>query len=207
MDRNTIMSLIALAGKKCQKHMESMIKDLDVADVQMDEIWSYVRKKERRRVGDEKDANEIGDAWGFLAIERGTKLILAFHLGKRDAASTDMFVYKLSVATSQKRFQLTSDGFYAYPPAVQMFLNRRVHYAALSTQESDSICPNLIDPNVAIERSRGPYLFENGVVRCSQPCLRISQHVHPNCPNSRNPRLERTISQCLRQTRAYGGNG
>jgi len=64
-------------------------------------------------------------------MERNTKLVLCHHLGKRDAASTDRFVCKLAEATSNQKYQLTSDGFTPYVTAVKIFLPGRVHFAQL----------------------------------------------------------------------------
>jgi hypothetical protein len=56
---------------------------------------------------------------------------LAYHLGKRDTPSTDAFIGKLRYATSDDRFQLTSDGFKPYIKAVEMLLTKRVDFAQL----------------------------------------------------------------------------
>lgn len=129
--RDTILRLLVLAGERCQRLMDEKFKGLDVKDVQVDEIWGYVGKKEGHKWDFEKDIPDIGDAYCFVAIERDTKLVLAHHLGKRDALSTDKFIHKLALATSPQRYQLTSDGFKAYVKAVQMFLVGRVHFAQL----------------------------------------------------------------------------
>lgn len=129
--RDTILRLLVLAGERCQRLIETRIKGLEVRDVQVDEIWGYVGKKEGHKWNHEKDIPDIGDAYCFIAIERETKLVLTYHLGKRDALSTDKFIYKLALATGQNRYQLTSDGWKAYVKAVQMFLGGRVHFAQL----------------------------------------------------------------------------
>jgi IS1 family transposase len=72
----------------------------------------------------------VGDAYTFVGIERNTKLILAWHLGKRDAPNTEAFTEKLSRATSG-HFQLTTDGLQSYPDAVSYSLGTRVDYAQL----------------------------------------------------------------------------
>jgi len=77
------------------------------------------------------DAFELGDAYCFIGIERTTKLILAHHLGKRDQIATNAFLDKLSIATSWKLFQLSTDGFKCYPKAVPRFLGGRVDFATL----------------------------------------------------------------------------
>ena len=65
-----------------------------------------------------------------MAIERTSKLILAWHLGRRTAEDTELFTEKLDQATSG-RFQLTTDGFAAYPDAVHYSLGTRVDFAQL----------------------------------------------------------------------------
>jgi IS1 family transposase len=64
-------------------------------------------------------------------MERRTKLVLAYHLGKRTAKSTDAFIGKLAYATSMDRFQLTTDGFGPYVSAVKLLLRDRVDFAQL----------------------------------------------------------------------------
>lgn len=129
--RDTILRLLVLAGQRCQNLMDRMIRNVDVRDVEVDEIWGYVQKKEGHKWAHEQTVFEIGDAWCFVAIERNTKMVLAHYLGKRDAASTDVFIHKLSMATSQQRYQLSSDGLKTYVKSVQMFLGSRVHFAQL----------------------------------------------------------------------------
>lgn len=129
--RDTILRLLALAGKRCERLMLDRIKNVFVQDVQVDEIWGYVFKKEGHKWNHEKDIQEIGDAYCFVGIERNTKLILAYHLGKRDMVATDTFIGKLRYATAASRYQLTSDGFKPYVKAVQMLLRDRVDFAQL----------------------------------------------------------------------------
>jgi hypothetical protein len=46
--------------------------------VQCDEIWGFVFKKEAHRWPEEANDQSIGDAHCFVALERSTKLVLAF---------------------------------------------------------------------------------------------------------------------------------
>jgi transposase-like protein/IS1 family transposase len=131
MDRNTIMSLLVKAGERCEKLMEEKLQGLDVRDVEVDEIWGYVFKKEARRTAYEQDFAEIGDAYCFVGMERNTKLILAHFLGKRNAPSTEHFIAKLARATSSFPYQLTTDGFQPYIKAIKRHLSGRVHFGQL----------------------------------------------------------------------------
>lgn len=131
MDRNTIMRLLVRAGDRCETLMLSTIHRLTVRDVEADEIWGYVQKKEGHKAPHEESIEEIGDAYCFVGMERNTKLVLAYHLGKRNKPATEAFIEKLRYATSDSRFQITTDGFKPYVNAVDMILGSRVDFAQL----------------------------------------------------------------------------
>ena len=71
-----------------------------------------------------------GDAYCFVAIERNTKLVLTWHLGRRTARDTFAFAEKINEAT-QGQFQITTDGFKPYFDAVHHSLGTRVDFAQL----------------------------------------------------------------------------
>jgi len=129
--RDTILKLLILAGSRSMQRMKQMIRNVPVEDVQADEIWGFCFKKERNRWEHEKDVYEIGDAWCYIAIERHTKLILAWHLGKRDPETTFKFIGKLRYATGEQRFQLTTDGLSLYKSAIGLQLHGYADYAQL----------------------------------------------------------------------------
>ena len=54
----------------------------------------------------------------FVAIERNTKLVLNFALGRRNQQTTDVFIEGLRAATSRQHFQITTDGFAPYRSAI-----------------------------------------------------------------------------------------
>jgi IS1 family transposase len=73
---------------------------------------------------------EMGDAYTFVGIERESKLALAFHLGRRTTEDASFFAAKLAAATTG-RFQLSTDGFNAYPAAIEEHLGGRVDYGQI----------------------------------------------------------------------------
>jgi IS1 family transposase len=61
------------------------LTNVPVRDVQADEIWSFVGKKEKwRRPG---DSPMVGDCYTFIAMETHTKLVLNVTVGRRDQAN------------------------------------------------------------------------------------------------------------------------
>jgi IS1 family transposase len=130
LDKKTIMSLLEIAGAKCEALMAERVRNVPVSDVQADEIWGFVGKKESRKC--HGDTWRIGDAWTFIAIERHTKIVLAYEVGKRTVSSATRFITKLAAATDmEQRWQLTTDGLNAYPFPVGNILGDRVDYAQL----------------------------------------------------------------------------
>lgn len=123
----TILKL--LAGEKCEKIMARWVRNVNVRDVEADECWSFIKKKQKR-VRPDDDPN-YGDAYTFVAIERHSKLVLNFALGKRDQATTDIFIEGLRAATSPSHFQITTDGFGPYRSAIPNSLDDRVDFAML----------------------------------------------------------------------------
>ena len=72
----------------------------------------------------------MGDCYTFTAIERTTKLLLAWHVGKRCPEDTRAFAEKLWHATNG-RFQQTTDGFKPYLTAIPEIFGRNLDYATL----------------------------------------------------------------------------
>jgi transposase-like protein/IS1 family transposase len=125
----TILKLLVLAGEKCEKVMGRLVVNVKVRDVECDELWSFIGKKQKRVRAD--DDQNLGDAYTFVAIERHSKLVLNFALGKRDQATTDVFIEGLRAATAPDHFQVTTDGFAPYRTAIPNTLEDRADYAML----------------------------------------------------------------------------
>jgi transposase-like protein/IS1 family transposase len=131
LDINTLMRILVKAGEKCEKLMGRTLVNIPVKDVQCDEIWGYVGKKEAHKLPVESDDDSIGDAYCFVAIELNTKLVLNFALGRRTQEMTDTFIEGLRAATAPQRFQLSADGFHPYVSAITTTLSDRCDFAQL----------------------------------------------------------------------------
>jgi IS1 family transposase len=129
--RDTILRLMVRAAARCEKIMGERIRNVPVRDVQCDEIWGYVQKKEAHKWPWEANDESVGDAYCFVAIERYSKLVLNFALGRRSQATTDQFIEGLRQATAPQRFQITTDGFQPYISAITTTLSDRVDYGML----------------------------------------------------------------------------
>jgi IS1 family transposase len=127
--RDTILATMVAAGERCQHFLETAVRGVAVLDVQADEVWGFVGCKEKTR--ERRDyPDDMGDAYCFTALERASKFIITWHLGKRCPADTYAFAQKLRDATNG-RFQLTTDGFRPYLTAILGTLGGRVDFATL----------------------------------------------------------------------------
>ena len=127
----TILKLLVEIGAGSEQLLSETVKSVAVQDVQADEVWGYIRckqaTKDRKGIADP----EAGDAYCWIGLERHTKLVLCWHLGRRNSYDAHDFMAKLSAAAGAGRFQLTTDGLNAYPDAVEYNLGARVDYAQL----------------------------------------------------------------------------
>jgi IS1 family transposase/transposase-like protein len=146
--RDTIMRLLRKAGTKCETLLNSLVRGVEVKDVQADELWCFVGMKEKTKVRKGKTDPELGDAYTFIGLERGSKLALAWHLGRRTSDDASRFMAKLSAAAACPKgkagedlpYQLTTDGFNAYPEAVARHLGGDVDYGMLiKTYSSETV--------------------------------------------------------------------
>ena len=128
--RDTVMRLLRVAGAKCEALLDRLVRDVEVEDVQADELWSFVGMKEKTKHRKHITDPEMGDAYTFVGIERTSKLVLAWHLGRRNTWDAHDFIEKLATATTG-RFQLSTDGFNGYPNAVEFALGARVDFGQL----------------------------------------------------------------------------
>jgi transposase-like protein/IS1 family transposase len=130
LHRDAIMELLLIAGERCERLMDTLIQDVPVSDVQCDELWSFIGKKEKNTTFE--DSEFMGDSYTWVAIEARTKLVLSFVVGKRTLHHASELTRKLRRATSPtKRFQLTSDGLQHYIAAVDLNLADRCDFAQL----------------------------------------------------------------------------
>lgn len=131
VEPKTVLAMLKLAGENCERLMGKLIVNVPVKDVQCDEIWGFVGKKESHKLPAEANDESIGDAYCFVAIERNTKLVLNFALGRRSQATTDAFIEGLRAATAPQQYQISTDGFQPYVSAITTTLSDRCDFAQL----------------------------------------------------------------------------
>jgi len=127
--KNTVSKLLIEVGEACAAYQDAHLRDLPCKRIQVDEIWSFVGKKQRR-VTRLDDNERVGDIWTWTAICADTKLVPSWLVGLRDGGYAMAFMDDLASRLAS-RVQLTSDGHRAYLEAVEGAFGGDVDYAQL----------------------------------------------------------------------------
>jgi IS1 family transposase len=115
--KGTVLRLLADVGAACIEYQDKALRNLPCRELQLDELWSFVGRKERTATEAQK-ARGLGDAWIWTAIDTQTKLIPCWHVGSRDADAAFTFTEDLA-ARLANRVQITTDGLRVYVSAIE----------------------------------------------------------------------------------------
>jgi IS1 family transposase len=124
--RDTVMRLMVEVGTGCARLMDERMRQLPSKRIQVDEIWSYVGKKQRQ-VTPEDNVSRVGDQWTFVALDPDTKIVPAFRIGKRDLRTATAFMTDLRERLAN-RVQISSDALAAYVDATEQAFGADVDY-------------------------------------------------------------------------------
>lgn len=143
--RTTIMSHMVQFGTACRRFMDGELRNLTLGHVEIDEIWTFVEKKQARLTIQEREERaDIGDIYVWTAIDNESKLLASHVVGKRSADNARRLMMDLrsritlprpheADVTGQYRkvLQISTDGFAAYPEAVDLAFGPYVKYGQI----------------------------------------------------------------------------
>ena len=151
--RTTTAKLMLSVGERMRGFMDRRMKNLKLKHLQCDEIWTFVLKKQARLKPAERDDPALGDQFLFVAIDEATKLIPNFVLGKRTAENTCAFMDDLvrrivvpPLLQPGPRPMVSTDGFAAYPNAVDGAFGGGVDYGTIIKDFTESEQPGRYGP-------------------------------------------------------------
>ncbi len=153
--RDTVMRLMVEVGNGCAKLMDAEMRDLACQRIQVDEIWSFVGKKQRQLTAQD-DKNRLGDQWTFVALDPETKLVPVWRIGKRDLPTATAFLTDLSERLTN-RVQLSSDALSAYVDATEQAFGVDVDYGqAVKFYDAEPAGPGRYSPPKVTYSERTP---------------------------------------------------
>jgi len=134
LDKDTVQRIMEQAGRQCFDFLARTMQNVRATDIQCDELWSYVGCKERTAFF--QNAGEgCGDCYVFTAIDRNTKLLFCFHVGRRSAEDATLFADKLALCISDAiRPHVSTDGYNPYHTAIPAAFGYNVDHGMLIKQ-------------------------------------------------------------------------
>ncbi len=122
INKNTVGRLIERTGEHCARLNNCFLRNLTVEECQLDEMWSFIYKKEKNLTEFEKLQSEYGDTWIWIAFDPVNKILIADEMGSR----TQLKAYELlkNVKTRIKQGMIpffTSDNLNYYENAILYF--------------------------------------------------------------------------------------
>jgi IS1 family transposase len=131
VEKRTVLNLLKTAGDCCERFMERALRDVPVRDLQLDECWTYCLKKEGHLLPEEMKDENIGSQYVYIGLERTSKLVVAWHLGKRDRDNTYEFISKVRRATASNQFDISTDAWPPYVPEIDLQLSDRANHSVV----------------------------------------------------------------------------
>jgi IS1 family transposase len=138
----TVLRHLVSAGEECRQFLNDNLVDLNVRHLELDELWTFCVKKQRRVRPEEIGNPGLGDQYLYIALDMDSKLICSYAVGKRDMETTRWFLDDLSgriifpkagdvLMGTAVRPQISTDAFNAYQDAMADTFGRRVNYGQL----------------------------------------------------------------------------
>jgi len=118
--------------------MSRTAKDLDCYRLELDEIWTFCRKKQNRLKNEEKNNDSLGDQFVFYAIDPMSKFVPTWIIGKRNSQNTLILIKQIKSTLNGMHPQISTDAFPAYIDAVDEVFGCEVDHAMI-TKEYDSV--------------------------------------------------------------------
>lgn len=134
VNKKTVIRLLVEAGGQTKEILDVQMVNIKSRFMQIDEIWTYVGKKQRLRK--EMDNLELGDQYVFVAMDAETKLVPAFKVGKRTMETTCSFIKDLQYRIIT-RFQLSTDSFKPYFNVVDEVFGEDVDYGQIHKEYAE----------------------------------------------------------------------
>lgn len=134
VDKDTVLHWLPILGRHGQGVLNYFFRNLHLVECQLDELWTFIYKKEAHLTPLEKLAEVYGDAWVWMAFSPIYKVVPAWVVGKRTLAHARRLVFRLKSATDGHIPFFTSDELPHYADALLDVYGQWIHPARHGTR-------------------------------------------------------------------------
>src|SRR6185312_11869964 len=128
VNRGTVAALALKMGRGCAELHDRMMVGLRVNRLELDELWSYVGKKQKNVT--RKDVAVTGDQYTYVALAASTRAIITYRTGKRDSDTTLEFIHDLRERVIGYP-EISTDGFHPYKSAIRAAFSGRASHGVI----------------------------------------------------------------------------
>jgi IS1 family transposase len=129
--RDTIMRLGVKVGQGCAAVHGKLMTNLHVSRIELDEVWSFVKKK--RKNVKEVDPDTVGDQFIYLAMDSTGKAILSWLVGKRNYRNTLCLAEDVRIRVLGEP-EFSTDGYVPYLKAVDLAFDGKASHGIVDKQ-------------------------------------------------------------------------
>lgn len=118
-------------GRGCAELYDRMMVGIRTSRLELDELWSYVGKKQARVNKNALGAAAVGDQYTYIALAASTRAIVAYRTGKRDSGTTHDFIADLRERVIGSP-EISTDGFKPYQNAIRAEFGNRIAHGVVN---------------------------------------------------------------------------
>lgn len=118
VNKKTVLLALTKAGSHAKQVSRFFLRNMRCSECQLDEMWSFVGKKEKNLDSVEKLQGILGDAWVWIAFDAVTKIVLASVVGKRTLSHTVSLLEEVKRVTAEMPELFSSDQLDHYANAL-----------------------------------------------------------------------------------------
>jgi IS1 family transposase len=118
VDKDTVGQWVPHLGRHSWRVMAYFFRNLHITECQLDELWTFVRKKENRLAPVEQVLGIYGDAWTWIAFAPACKLVVTWVVGKRTLTEAKQLIKRLKTSLNGHIPFFTSDELPHYADAL-----------------------------------------------------------------------------------------
>ncbi len=131
VNRGSVAALALKVGRGAAELHDRMMVGVRTGRLELDELWSYVGKKQAQVDKTELGAAAVGDQYTYIGLAASSRAIIAYRTGKRDSGNTHDFIADLRQRVIGSP-EISTDGFLPYKNAIRAEFGNRIAHGVIN---------------------------------------------------------------------------
>lgn len=207
----TVLAWLQRAAQKAKQINAHLLTELPVTEVQLDEMWNFVRSKHSTEAVDEKESGEDspdGRQWIWISYAPQFRLMLAAFVGPRTAQSA-LTLIRMTAARVVGVPCFFSDGFSCYLPALLACYSTLKEFARTGKRGRprnpvQEIHPDLVYAQIVKHKEKGRLQTLSETVVCGAQRLKeLGLKISTNLIERLNLTLRHALAPLVRKSWSF----